>query len=351
MNNLLLYGWNNRLFQLKQSSSFNQLPHGRVTVVHKTCYEIISEEGTFLCELTGNLLYGRSPADYPCTGDWILYQPVDKERGIILDILPRERTLYRRKSGTASERQAIASYVDKAFIVQSLDMEINIRRVERFVLQLTDENILPVLVLTKTDLGFDEEQIDAKLNHLRGKLPVFLTSIYSEDDIDKLRRYILSGETVVFTGLSGVGKSSLINALCGQELFLTSAISNSTGKGRHTSTRREMVLMENSGVLIDTPGIKLFGVTADNTGALSEMLDIDDLERSCRFDDCTHTNEPGCAVIEAVENGTLDKGAYENYHKLKREARHFTSSEHDKRKRLKSLSKRVKQFKNHNPDL
>lgn len=342
MNNLLLYGWNNILSEQKQLSSFHTLLHGRVTVTHRTCYEIISEEGSYLCELTGNMLYGRSPEEYPCTGDWVVFQPIDSDKGLIVDMLPRTKTLYRKKSGSASERQAIAVHVDKAFIVQSLDMDLNVRRIERIMVQIREEGIIPSLILTKSDLGFDNEEINVSLKHLADKMQLFYTSIHSDEQISKLREYIQPGETVVFTGLSGVGKSSLINALCGENKLSTSEISESTGKGRHTSTRREMVLLEGSGVLIDTPGIKLFGLTSGSEDTLSSVLDISELENTCRFQDCTHLNEPGCAVIEAVENGSIKREVYNSYIKLRKESWHFTASEYDKRKKEKSFSKYVK---------
>jgi ribosome biogenesis GTPase len=144
-----------------------------------------------------------------------------------------------------------------------------------------------------------------------------------------------------------VGKSSLINALCEKEMLLTSDISDSTGKGRHTSTRREMVLLEGSGVLIDTPGVREFGLTVDNPEALADLLEISDLAPACRFKDCTHTNEPGCAVLEAVENGALDRKHYESFLKLKREEEHFTASEYEKRQKGKAFSKMVEEVKKH----
>lgn len=345
MNDLSLYGWNNTLFQQKQTSQFNNFSHGRVSVVHRTCYEVIAEEGLFLCELTGNMLYGRTSEEYPCTGDWVIFQSIDQDKGIIYDILPRTKTLYRKKTGTISERQAIAVHVDKAFIVQSLDSNFNVRRIERFMVQILDEGITPVLILTKADLGFNEEEIKHSLKHLSDKMPVFITSVHSPEQIDTLRKYIKQGETIVFTGSSGVGKSSLINALCGEEILVTSSISDSTGKGRHTSTRREMVSLNNSGILIDSPGVREFGITSDNANALSSVLNIPDLEKTCRYKDCTHTNEPGCSVLEAIENGTLDRSVYESYLKLCKESFHFTASEQEKRKRDKSFGKMVKDYK------
>jgi ribosome biogenesis GTPase / thiamine phosphate phosphatase len=346
MYNLSLYGWNDFLLQQKQASTYKDFNHGRISITHKTCYEVVSELGIYICELTGNMMYGRESLKYPCTGDWVIFQPIDVDRGVIFDMLPRQKTLYRLKSGTVSEKQAIASFVDKAFIVQSLDGHFNVRRIERFLLQLADENIQPALVLTKTDLGFNKEDIENALKHISHKIPVFFTSIHQLDSIMAIREFIMVGETVVFTGMSGVGKSTLINSLYGQDILQTATISISTGKGRHTTTRREMILLENSGVLIDTPGIKLFGVTNNDVNSLSDILDISSFEGQCLFSDCQHINEKGCVVIQAVENGEIAKGVYENYLKLRKEAWHYTASVFEKRKHEKSFSKMVKNAKN-----
>lgn len=342
---LTAYGWNDGLDRLKQASLYNGLPHGRVAVVHRTCYEVMAADGLFQCELTGNMLFGKSDAELPCVGDWVIFQPFDEYKGIVVDRLPRERTLYRRKSGTVADKQAIASYVDKAFIVQSLDNNFNVRRAERFFAQITEANIRPVLVLNKADLDYDRDKIREQLSHLAGRMPIVFTSIQQPETIEQLRLSITAGETVVFVGSSGVGKSSLVNELCGRSLLQTSDISTSTGKGRHTSTRREMVLLEGSGVLIDTPGVREFGLALDNTEGLAEMLDISDYSALCRYSDCEHVNEPDCAVLEAVATGKLDSKVYESYLKLRREALHFSTSEHEKRKRGKAFSKMADEVK------
>ena len=342
-NNLSLYGWSDNLFRQKQISQYKDMSHGRIIVTHKTCYEVVAEDGVYLCELTGNMIYGRVPDEYPCTGDWVIFQPFDANKGIIVDILPRERALYRKKNGRVADRQAIASYVDKAFIVQSLDDNFNVRRAERFIAQVMEEKIKPVLVLNKADLGCDRQKIDEAIKHIARQFPVFITSIRQPQTILRLRESITKGETVVFVGSSGVGKSSLVNALCGKSVLNTSDISLSTGKGRHTSTRREMVLMDGSGVLIDTPGVREFGLAIDNPDSLTEMFEISDYAESCRFSDCKHIDEPGCAVLEAVHNGTLDHKVYESYLKLRREAWHFSASEHEKRKKEKSFTKLVEE--------
>ncbi|RXK83324.1 ribosome small subunit-dependent GTPase A [Filimonas effusa] len=345
MINLNTYGWNDMLNQVKQRAAYKNLAHGRVSIVHKTCYEVIAQNGLFQCELTGNMMFGKSDFELPCVGDWVIFQPFYEDKGVIVDMLPRERTLCRRKTGTVAGKQAIASYVDKAFIVQGLDDDFNVRKVERFMVQILEENIKPILVLNKADLDFDKYEIEEQVKHLAGRMLVLYVSIHQPQTITQLKECIAEGETVVLVGSSGVGKSSLVNALCGKAALLTSAISQSTGKGRHTSTRREMVLLDGSGVLIDTPGVREFGLALDDPDALAGMLDISDYAGSCRFKDCEHINEPGCAVLEAISNGTLSHKVYESYLKLRREAWHFSASEHEKRKRDRSFSKLVAEVK------
>jgi ribosome biogenesis GTPase len=345
MINLNTYGWSEKLSRLKQKSTYSTLAHGRISTVHRTCYEVVSETGLFQCELTGNMMYGKSDFELPCTGDWIIFQQFYENKGIIVDMLPRERTLYRRKSGTVADRQAIASYVDKAFIVQSLDVNFNVRRAERFAAQILEENINPVLVLNKADFAFDKQEVEDQMKHIVSRIPVFFTSIHQPETVIRLRKSISEGETVVFVGSSGVGKSSLVNALCEKSVLLTSEISLSTGKGRHTTTRREMILMNGSGVLIDTPGVREFGLAIDNPDALAKMLEISDYAKLCRFKDCEHINEPGCTVLEAVNSGILARNVYESYMKLRREAWHFSASEHEKRKKDKSFHKLIDEVK------
>lgn len=342
MNDLSLYGWNRELAEQKQALSGKDFEHGRVIVTHKTCYEVISDTDVYSCELSGNLLFGREPSEYPCTGDWVIFQPVDFNKGIIVDLLPRRKALCRLKPGTVSEKQAIASHVDKAFIVQSLDNYFSVRRIERFMVQVSEEGIEPVLVLTKTDLGYDKNKVEQELKHLIPKIPVFYTSYQNSQSTGQLKAYLHPGETVVFIGMSGVGKSTLINALFGQEIMPTSTISQATGKGRHTSTRREMVLLDGAGVLIDTPGVKLFGVTSDENDSLSDVMDISRFEGQCRFSDCRHVDEKGCAVLRAVEEGLLDKEVYDHYLRLRKESWHYSASVYEKRQYERSFSKMVR---------
>ena len=345
MNDLQLYGWNERLFQQKQESKYKEFAHGRVVVTHKTCCEVVAEDGFYVCELSGNVLNNRDSSEYPCTGDWIIFKFINMDKGLILDMLPRQKTLYRLRTGTVAEKQTIASYVDKALIVHSLDCNFNIRRIERFMLQVVAESIQPILILTKADLEFDKERIELELRHISHKVPVIYTSITLPESIKSLRKLMHPGETVVFIGPSGVGKSTLINMLYGRQIVQTGEISDSTGKGRHTSTRREMVLLPDSGVLIDTPGIKLFGVTDADAANLTEVFSLSEYEGRCQFRDCRHINEKGCAIIEAVNNGEIEQSVYNSYLKLRREAWHYTASTHEKRKQERMFSKMVKKSK------
>lgn len=230
MINLNTYGWNDKLDQLKQELIHNMLSHGRVIAIHHTCYEVISEGGLLQCELTGDLMYRKSDFELPCTGDWVIFQIFDKNKGIIVGILPRERTLYHKKSGMLTDKQAIASHVDKVFIVQSLDHKLNVRQGERFIVQLLEENINPILILNKTDIHFDRQKIKEQIRHIACHIPVFFTSIHQPETIFKLRESISESETVVFVGPSDVGKSSLMNVLYEKSGLLMPDISESTGK-------------------------------------------------------------------------------------------------------------------------
>ncbi len=341
MVNLQEYGWNSLWEKRKAESAHHTLEHGRVINTHKTRYDVITTDGILSCELTGNFLYGKEPHEYPTTGDWVLLQRFDG-MGIIVDILERTNTLTRKKSGTKSEIQNFATNVDKAFLVQSIDNNFNIRRLERFLVQVTDAKIEPVVVFTKTDLGCDTAEIVNRLGGINNKAEIYFTSMYDSQSIDRLRKIVVGNQTFIVVGSSGVGKSTLINQLCGNDILDTSAISTAVGKGRHTSSRREMVILQGGGILLDTPGIRELGLTAASEEAITEALDIDLLTDGCRFSDCKHIDEPGCAVLEMVRSGRLDRAVYDSYLKLRREMRHFNDTVYEKRKSEKQFARIVK---------
>ena len=345
MNNLYKLGWNSHLNEVFQQSHFNTLTPGRVIIAHKTCYEVSTGSNSFLCELTGRLLFSLQEEELPCTGDWVFFQITDEQRGIIIDLFPREKSLSRKRAGKTSAKQIIASYVDKACIIETLDLNLNIRKIERFIAQISGEGIDPVIILTKADLVSDHVTLLSGLKHLDAAIPIFITSSFSSEGLQPLKEYIKEGETFVFIGSSGVGKSSLINALLSNDRLATSTISDSTGKGKHTSVRRELVILDNGGIIIDTPGVREFGVTFDSSEMNNSMLFIEDLDEKCRFTNCSHTTEPGCAVLKAVEEGKLDYDVYQSYLKLKLEAAHFIESEHERREKGKKLSRLISNYK------
>lgn len=342
MANLCSYGWNDQWQQLKNNLSYNQLEHGRIITTHRTRYDVATSEGVLSCELTGNILYTKEPNEYPITGDWVVFQRFG-ELGIIIDILSRTNALSRKKSGTKASIQHFAANIDKVFIVQSCDANFNVRRTERFLIQVIDSGIIPILILTKADLGTDIGKLKQSLGKIKEKAEVFVTSIYDTESIDHLRKIIHPTETFIFIGSSGVGKSSLINRLCDNAVLDTSTISTSTGKGKHTSTRREIILLESGGILLDTPGVREFGLAVDSDDTIAETLDIDRLTTQCRFHDCTHISEPDCAVLKAIASGDLDAGTYNSYMKLKREAMYFNETTYERRERERQFKRLVKQ--------
>ncbi len=345
MNNLSIYGWNDTLENYKQQSSFAHFTHARVTVVHKTCYEVIAEAGSFKCELLGNLLYTLEKYEMPCTGDWVLFQPINNTEGLIYEVLPRRGVISRKKSGKRTEKQIFASHVDVAFIVQSVDDNLNIRRTERFMAQIMTEDILPILVFTKCDLIAEKEAVLAEMAPLLKHTSGIFTSAKNGEGIAELRAAVPHGKSVVLIGSSGVGKSTLVNALIGEELLAVSAISDSTGKGRHTTVRREIILLQNEAVLIDTPGVREFGITSFSSESAAELFSLESAVEQCKYTDCTHTSEPGCAVIQALSDGLIDEKSYESFLKLQRESWHYQAQEHEKRQKGKDLGKLIKEMK------
>lgn len=340
------YGWNSNLSEIKENAPFRVHQHGRVTIAHKSRYNVITEQGTLICELTGRLLYGLTPEEYPCTGDWVVIIPTDEGKGIIVELFPRQRTLYRKKVGSSGEKQPIATHVDTGYIVQSIGYNYNVRRIERMMVQLLQQEIKPVLILTKSDQPHQPEEIARELAHLTSKMPVHYTSVYQPGSIQQLKTHITAGETICVIGSSGVGKSTLINALIGEEKLETSHISTITGKGRHTTTRREMHLIPleegRTAVLIDTPGVREFGITGEAEESIGAALNLEELGKQCRYTDCTHTTEPGCAILRALESGEISPEVFISYHKLLREAKYNSESEQQKRKREKTFCKMVK---------
>jgi ribosome biogenesis GTPase len=266
---------------------------------------------------------------------------------LIHAILPRKNVLERTAVGKYGEKQIIATNIDFALIIQAVDRDFNLNRMERYLTICFNSGIKPMLVLNKIDLINDEELkiIVDSIDKRKLKLPVVAISNETKDGYDELLKLILKGYTYCLLGSSGVGKSTLINNVSGRSLMKTSSISQSTNKGKHVTCHRELFVLDNGGIVIDNPGMREVGI-ADAADGFEVVFDeIAKYSRKCRFRNCTHIHEDGCAIIEAVETGHIEKSFYENYKKMVREKHHFESSLSDKHKRDKNFSKIVKDYK------
>lgn len=341
---LLKLGYNQKIEELIKGHSFENFELGRVTSEHKERYVVQTEIGSFNSEITGSLRFSaETRTDFPTVGDWVKLSVFD-EMGIIIEILPRFSLLERQAIGKFGETQPIASNVDVAFIMQAVGHDFNLNRLERYLTICNASSIETVIVLSKTDL-IDESELFSLVSKIKERIPnspVFPISNETMTGYEELTNLIQTGKTYCILGSSGVGKSSLTNNLLQTSKMEVSEISKSTAKGRHTTSHRELMILPNGGVIIDTPGMRELGI-ASESGSVEETFEqIHVLTKSCRFRDCSHTEELGCAVLEALDSGNLDQEVFNNYHKLKREQAHFSRSTHERRAKDKKQGKLYK---------
>jgi ribosome biogenesis GTPase / thiamine phosphate phosphatase len=321
---------------------------GRVIAEHKERYIVKTIKGEFEAEITGNMRFtAKNREDYPAVGDWVALITYDSDFVVIHKILPRFSIIKRQAVGQFGEIQVIAANVDYAFIVQAVDRDFNINRLERYLTICNSAKVRPVIVLSKIDL-INELQIDEILESIKTRIknvPVIAISSESHSGYEAINKFIEKGKTYCLLGSSGVGKSTLLNNLSGSTIMRTDTISESTNRGRHVTSHRELIILENGGILIDNPGMREVGI-ADTTGGLEITFDvIIKLSQFCKFKDCTHTSEIGCSVVEAVEKGEIDKTSYENYLRMEREKAHFESTVTERRKKDKDFGKMLKNYK------
>lgn len=320
---------------------------GRVTQEHRERYVVSDGEQEYDAEITGNLRYSAaSREEFPAVGDWVAMTVYEGGQAFINKILPRRSLLARRAVGRPGERQVIASNIDVAFIVQAISNNFSVNRLERYLAICHTAGIEPVLVLSKIDL-VTEDEINAALNQLetRGRqVNRILLSNTTRDGIGSILSYMGKGRTCCVIGSSGVGKSTLINNLLQREVLRTGEISHSTNKGRHVTEHRELFVLGNGAIVIDTPGMKELGITDDGDGIAATFEDIHELAQRCRFPDCRHMGEAGCAVVEGVNNGSVSRESYENYLKIQKEQERFQTTVAEKRKKEKQFGKLVKTY-------
>ena len=341
-------GYNDKLRKFSIENKLSDFEIGRVIAEHKERYIVKTENGEYEAEITGNLRFtAKSRIDFPAVGDWVALTTYDAEFSVIHKILPRQSMISRQAVGQFGEIQIIATNIDYAFLIQAVDRDFNINRLERYLTICYSAKVKPIIVLTKTDL-IDQQKIAEITDSIKQRIKdvaVFAISNETQDGYEALKMNIEKGKTYCMLGSSGVGKSTLLNNLSGKTLMRTDSISVSTNKGRHITSHRELIVLESGGILVDNPGMREVGI-ADTSSGLETTFDrIIRLSQNCKFKDCTHTKEVGCSVIEAVENGEIDKKSYENYLKMERENAHFESTIEEKRKKDKEFGKVIKNYK------
>lgn len=317
----------------------------RVKAVDRDQYLIRNATGEIPARLAGRAAYtSASPVDLPCVGDWLRVRMHDEgAHASILAVLPRRSFLRRKRPGSAVEFQMIAANIDLAFIVQSCHFDFNVRRLERYLVLTSEGGIEPVVVLTKTDLiaTAELEQLIAQIRQAGIVTRIVALSNVSGEGIAAIRELIQPGQTCCLLGSSGVGKTTLVNRLLGDEGLATGAVSQS-GEGRHTTTRRQLIPLPGGASLIDMPGMRELGMLDVSEGIADSFADIRALARDCRFADCTHEREPGCAIQRAIAEGEVDAEHFRNYQKLLRESAFHEMSLHEKRDKDRAFGKLVR---------
>lgn len=341
-------GYNDKIEKSRIENNLEDFDIGRVISEHKERYIVKTEKGEFEAEITGNLRFSaKGREDFPAVGDWVALTIYDSGFSIIHGILPRFSIISRQSVSQFGEVQIIATNIDYAFLIQAVDRDFNINRLERYLTICYSSDVSPIIVLSKTDL-IDEQRINGILNDIKLRIknvPVIAISNETQNGYEAIKKTIEKGKTYCMLGSSGVGKSTLLNNLSGRTIMRTDTISQSTNKGRHVTSHRELIILENGGILVDNPGMREVGI-ADTTSGLEITFDkIVSLSQNCKFKDCTHTRETGCSILEAVEKGDIDKNSYENYLKLEREKAHFELTVVEKRKKDKELGKIIKNYK------
>ncbi len=301
---------------------------GRITRASQEIYTVRTETNSYTGTVSGKFRYEAEQTYlWPAIGDWVVYEPYDQNKARIHHVLNRRTVLSRKAAGTGNDEQIIAANVDVVFIVTSLIKEFNVQRIERYVMQVYESGARPVIVCTKQDLC---EYVMGKLaqveRHAPG-VPVYTVNNLDGSGVDELKQELITGETISLIGSSGVGKSTLLNRLMGEVVQQTNQVREEDGRGRHTTTHRELFSLPNGTVVIDTPGMRELQLWGETANVDATFTDIENLSQQCKFRDCSHDKEPGCAVTKAIDDGELASDRLKNYNKLLREVERLNLKE------------------------
>jgi ribosome biogenesis GTPase / thiamine phosphate phosphatase len=336
-------GWSDRFERAFQR--FRELGHfpARVAVEQRGSYKLYCEQGEVSARIRGKLRFqSEGAADFPAVGDWVSVSGSESKGSAQIEaVLPRQSKFSRKVAGANTEEQVVAANVDTVFIVQGLDHDYNLRRLERYLVSAFESNAAPVVILSKADLCEDVDEKIIGAESVAPGTPIHAISSVTGQGLEALDQYVLPGVTVAFLGSSGAGKSTLINRIVGEEIQKTAAVREHDSRGRHTTRHRELIVLKGGGLLIDTPGMRELQLW-DAGGSLSDAFsDVESIAAACYFSNCRHQNEPGCAVRKALADGTLDAGRYESFVKLERELE-YLDSRMDERLNLKRKNREKK---------
>jgi ribosome biogenesis GTPase / thiamine phosphate phosphatase len=321
MHSLTPYGWNDqRDLQMEDYTELGLIP-ARVVVQQRSLWHVVADGFEGPATLAGRFAHEAGPGGHPVAGDWVAID-IEGDAARIHGVLPRHGALTRKAAGTSHGTQVVAANVDLALLVMALNGDVNLRRLERYLALAASGGVQPLIVLTKADLVDDPgAEMDA-VHDAAGDVPVLAVSSRTGEGLDRLQRWLLPQQTAVLLGSSGAGKSTLVNALAGGDVMATGAIRESDGRGRHTTSHRELLLLPSGALILDTPGMREVGLADGAEGVREGFADIEALALECQFSDCTHQREPKCAVQAAIARGALERDRLDGWRKLQLETAH-----------------------------